>query len=69
MQISLSVPRSSDSQTKQASDEDSKPEGSSSDASTSIIPQPNSNQGLNQTNWKFISNHSEDLITGDKTKE
>ncbi len=45
-----------------------KPDESSSDTPTSSIPQPDSNQGLNQRNWKFISNHSEDLIIGDRTQ-
>ena len=68
LQIDSSAPRLSDHQMEHKSDKDSKLDESSSDASTSTVPQPDSNQGLNQRNWKFISNHSEDLIIGDRTQ-
>ena len=70
MQIDQSIPRSSDPQTQTPpkTDEETKSDEGSSDAPNTPVPQLDSNQNQSERNWKFISNHSEDLIIGDKTQ-
>ena len=47
LQIESSIPNSSTYQMEHKSDKEVKPDENPSDAPASIVPQPNSNQGLN----------------------